>query len=208
MEDWIGLRAFAKRRRISHTAVQKAIRDGRVPDSAVRRNAGRIVAIEFHAATAAWHAHTDPAAAAKNGLGVPAANERPLPGAEEILTEESALATGAELFAVAARDPHGYQFERAKREKFTAATAELEYLKAIGRVVDVEESNEAQRSLFRNVRDKFLNLADRLTPVVTSERDPARVHASIKGEIEKVLNELSNDAQAAAAEGTPERVAA
>lgn len=198
MEDWISQRAFARRRGVSHTAVQKAIRDGRIPTEAVKREGDRIVAIEFNSASAAWDANTDPAAVAKNTLGLEPADLPDL---------GVALSPGDEAQPVG-KDPHGYQLERAKREKYAAAIAELDYLKAIGRVIDVDDVNEAQRSLFRNVRDKFLNLADRLTPVVTTERDPARVHAAIKGEIEQVLNELSNDARAEAAEGTAERLAA
>ncbi|SRR5258708_136051 len=219
MEDWISQRAFARRRGVSHTAVQKAIRDRRIPEASIRRKGDRIEAIEYQSATAAWDANTDPAAVAKNTLG---SNEPTSPAPDESIRSVTSADAGADAASPAAadsselepelpsglKDPHGYQAERTKREKFAALTAELDYLKAIGRVVDLEEINEAQRSLFRNVRDKFLNLADRLTPVVTTERDPARVHAAIKAEIEQVLNELSHDASAEAAEGTAERLAA
>jgi hypothetical protein len=200
MEDWISQRAFARRRGVSHTAVQKAIRDGRIPSEAVKREGDRIVAVEFKMASAAWDANTDPAAVAKNTIGLGLEAVEPSKPGDGVAGPDDEL-------PLAVKDPHGYQLERAKREKFAAATAELEYLKAIGRVVEVDAVNEAQRSLFRNVRDKFLNLADRLTPVVTTERDPARVHAAIKADIEQVLNELSDDAREAA-EGTAERMAA
>jgi len=207
MEEWIGQRAFARRKGVSHTAVQKAIADGRIPATAVRRKGDRIAAIEFYAASAAWDANTDPAAQAKNELGLVPAESAELSAAAADPKKGDASAAGDEPQR-ATKDPHGYQLERAKREKFAAATAELEYFKAIGLLVPVESVNESQRRLFREVRDKFLNLADRLTPVVTSERDPARVHAIIKSEIEKVLNELSDDARAESAEGTAERLAA
>lgn len=202
MEDWISQRAFARKKGVSHTAVQKAVRDGRIPAAAVKRAAdGRIEGIEFHSAAAAWDAHTDPAAAAKNTLG-----QAPRDG--ELGLEAKASAPAGNDEPAPGKDPHGYQAERAKREKFAAATAELEYNKAIGRVVEVDAMNEAQRRLFRMLRDKFLNIADRITPVVTAERDPARVHAAIIKEIEQVLNELSDDARAEATGGIAERLAA
>jgi hypothetical protein len=182
MDDFLTQEQFAEAWGKSKTAVQKARRDGRIPPELVKKQ-GRQVLIH-RSALEVLKASTDPAAAAKNELSEP--GELPLVG----------------------KDPHSYQLERAKREKFAALSAELDYNKAIGRVVEVDAMNEAQRRLFRDARDKLLNLADRLTPMITPDMDPARRHATIKRELEKVLNELSDDARAESSEGAAERLAA
>jgi hypothetical protein len=197
MEDWISLREFGRRRKVSKTAVQHAIADKRIPEAAVRRKGDRISAIEYHQAVAAWDANTDPAAVAKNDLG-----------GEQQVAELELAKPAEQAEAPAPKDPNDYQLERAKREKFAALSAELDYNNAIGRVVEVDAMNEAQRRLFRDARDKLLNLADRLTPMITPDMDPARRHATIKRELEKVLNELSDDARAESSEGAAERLAA
>ena len=65
----------------------------------------------------------------------------------------------------------------------------------------------AQRS-YRTLRDKILNIPDRVAAILAAERDPARVHAALTAELKRVLHELSDDARAEAARGIAERVAA
>jgi hypothetical protein len=98
-EDWISISEFARRRSCSHTAVQKAIESKRVPETAVRRNeAGRLAAIEFHAAMAAWDRNTDIDQAARNGkvLGATAA-----PAAIPVAMDTSLRALGGAAIAPA-----------------------------------------------------------------------------------------------------------
>jgi len=58
--DWIGLREFARRCGRAHRAAQQAIADGRIPASAVRHDAGgRIIAVDYHQASACWEQNTD-----------------------------------------------------------------------------------------------------------------------------------------------------
>ena len=59
-QEWTSLREFARRCGRRHRAAQKAIEDGRIPASAVRRDAhGRIVAVKVHEASRAWLQNTD-----------------------------------------------------------------------------------------------------------------------------------------------------
>ncbi len=61
-QEWTSLREFARRCGRRHRAAQKAIEDGRIPASAVKRNArGRIVAIEIYEARRGWMQYLDPA---------------------------------------------------------------------------------------------------------------------------------------------------
>ena len=58
--QWTSLREFARRCGRRHRAAQRAIEDGRIPPSAVRRDAhGRIVAVKVHEASRAWLQNTD-----------------------------------------------------------------------------------------------------------------------------------------------------
>ncbi len=60
-QEWVGLREFARRCGRTHGAAQKAIRDGRIPAVAVRRDPkGRIVMVEHISAALAWGDGTDP----------------------------------------------------------------------------------------------------------------------------------------------------
>jgi hypothetical protein len=212
MEEWISLREFARRREVTLGAVQKAIESGRV--TAVKRNGnGRLVGIEFHAATAQWGLNTDPDQAARAGQSlerlaelplVPnrVANSPPADDAGQVSGDQKDQSGGDQ------KDQFGFLQARAREKEFQAKQAELDYLKSIGLVVSADELQRVNARRYKMLRDKFLNIADRIATVVAAERDPVRVHAAITAEIKRVLNELSDDAAAEAAGGVAERVAA
>jgi len=123
----------------------------------------------------------------------------------------AAAAPDAHAPSVAVRidnDPHGYYEARARREQFQSKQAELDYLQALGELVSSTEMRRISARRYRAIRDKLLNIADRLAAVLAAERDPAQVHAVLTTDIKRVLNELSDDAAAELAEGAAERVAA
>lgn len=203
-EEWISLREFSRRREVALSAVQKAIESGRV--SAVKRDAGgRLEAIEYVRASSEWNAHTDPVQAARSGKILEA------PGQIADLVAAAGERDGAPLApstAAGDKDPHGYYEARADREKTQAKLAELELLQELGRLVDVEEMRRVAQRRYRTVRDKLLNVPDRVSAILAAEKDPARVHAALTSELKRVLHELSDDAHAEAAGGVAERVAA
>jgi hypothetical protein len=53
------------------------------------------------------------------------------------------------------------------------------------------------------MRDKLLNIPDRVATLVAAERDPARVHQVMTAELKRVLHELSDDAEPRLPEGLP-----
>lgn len=204
MEEWISLREFARRREVTLGAVQKAIESGRV--TAVKRNgSGRLVGIEFHAAAAQWGLNTDPDQAARAGQSLERLAELPLVLNRTASTPpaDDPGQSGGEQ-----KDQFGFLQARAREKEFQAKQAELDYLKSIGLVVSADELQRVNARRYKMLRDKFLNIADRIATVVAAERDPVRVHAAITAEIKRVLNELSDDAAAEAAGGIAERVAA
>ena len=191
-DGWVSLREFARRRGVSLTAVQKAIESGRV--TAVRRDEhNRLVAIEADLATAQWNANTDPAEAAKSGTVLDV-------GAEASVVDPTDALPAPSGGAVVnfPRDPEGYYKARAQRERFAALEAERVYLKAIGDLVSRGDLERVNAQRYRAVRDKLLNIADRVAAALAAEKDPARVHAELTKEIKRVLQDLSDKARGVA----------
>jgi hypothetical protein len=207
MEDWTSIREFARRTDRTHHAVQKAIESGRIPEAAVRREGGRLVAIEYYAALNALAANTDPVAAAKGGKMIEVQAPQAALNSKVFASEDLANETADDLEA-ADRDPHGYYEARAKRERFAAKSAELDYLRAIGELISKTDQREVSARRYKAIRDNFLNIPDRICANLAAERDAARVHAMLTEEIKRVLNELSESARTEVARGTAERVAA
>jgi hypothetical protein len=204
-KEWISLRKFSRVRGVALSAVQKAIESGRV--TAVKRDGSRIVAIELHQATDEWNRNTDPAQAARSGqvLGAPAPVVQPSGSPAEQLD----LVAGAQREKETdGKDPHGYYEARADRERHQARLAELELLEQLGGLVSVDEMRQVTSRRYRAIRDKLLNIPDRVSAILAAEKDPNQVHAALTRELKRVLHELSDDASAEAARGVAERVAA
>lgn len=235
-ENWISLREFARRRGVALSAVQKAIESKRV--TAVRRSAsGRLIGIDAVLGAIQWDQNTDPAEAAKNGKFagadlnvIPHARESgvlPLGDSEPGAAQRSAAAntvlsatvghgaadadestSSAGAVNAEGKDPHGYLEARADRERLTVALQALDYQKALGVLVSADEVRRLSARRYRAIRDRLLNIPDRVAAVLAAERDPAQVHAQLTAELKRVLHELSDDARAEAAGGPAERVAA
>jgi len=112
------------------------------------------------------------------------------------------VATAATPGAPAANDdePEDYRQARAKRERYQAELARLDYEHKAGQLVLRED---VEREAFRQgrlVRDNLLRLSDRLAPVLAAESDALRVSTLLELEVQQVLEAL-----AAGVEPTPER---
>ena len=200
-DEWISLREFARRRSVALAAVQKAIESGRV--TAVRRNAaGRLVGIAAQLATDEWNRNTDPVEAAKSGKSL----DTPAKGAGSLNLEPPAPSSPAA--PAGSGDKGDYYEHRAMREKYAALREEREHLEALGMLVSAEQVAKVAGQRYRAIRDKLLNIADRQAAILAAETEPVQVHAILTAEIKRVLHELSDDAQAEAARGAEERVAA
>lgn len=205
-ENWVSLREFARMRGVSLGAVQKAIESGRV--TAVRRSIeGRLKAIDAVAATAQWNGNTDPDQAGRAGAPIGVELDLPLQpktGADV----QTAADYHDDLPAGVGSNDQRYLAARARKQEFEAHQAELDYLKALGRVIATDELKNVTARRYAAIRDKLLNIPDRLATILAAEREPSQVHAQLTAEIKRVLNELADDADAQAARGPAERVAA
>lgn len=202
-----GVTAYAAHRKnlgksgTTHGAIKKAIDAGRLSKSItwVKRGSGQAAEIDFLLADEEWDSNTDPTQAERTSTGL----ITPSVGGEDLFDKSSGGAT-----KLGKEDPHGYLEHRARTEEYRSKQAELEYLKDLGLLVPAANAREANFRRYRMLRDKLLNIPDRVATIVAAERDPGRVHQQLTDEIKRVLSELSNDATAEAAGGPTERVAA
>lgn len=212
------IRGFAKRVGRSHPTIIQAIDDGRIKSVKRDQATGKVQGIYWRHAVGEYTGNTDPTQAERTGaapLNTLSTESDPAQAA----TPPGAGGAGVDLFDKPAgepgatakqgkEDPHDYLEHRARTEEFKSKKAELEYLKDLGLLVPVADSREANFRRYRTLRDKLLNIPDRVATILAAERDPSRVHVQLTEEIKRVLSELSTDATAEAAEGVAERVAA
>lgn len=224
VEEWMSLRAYARHREVTLSAVQKAINSGRV--TAVRRDAnGRCAGIEKNEADRQWAANTDPVEALRNGKmpsAVPPGERqqselmpvrdsgeligRPRPEAESgAATAEESGGQAEGRPAAGNTDQDDYLAARAKREHFQAKTAEIEYLKEIGTLVAAAEVAGAIAVIIGEGMSKLDRIADRKAQILAAETDPNRVHRILRDETNAVRDECSRQLAALAAGGAEER---
>jgi len=218
MEEWISQREMGRRTDRTHRAVQKAIADGRIPASAVRRGEdGRIEAVEYHSALAGLKKNTDPLEAARNGkFGTPpplilAAGAGRIDGATGDAGAATAGAAGSGGIGAeqgqGTGDQGDYLAARAKREGFLAKQAELDYLEQIGRLVSSEEVEREVAEIFSQLKSSVFLVSDRKAQILAAELDPVRVHRLLIDEFRTVFNEFSGRLASSAAAGAAQREA-
>ena len=158
---------YARRRGVSRQAVAKAIKQGRItvlPDGG----------LDPEIADREW--------AANRGAKMPAApapaahvNRRQLPepfDPTEFLTFDEA---------------------RALREQYAAERERLKLEQEAGLLIEAAEVKAAWFAALRTVRERLLNVPDRLAQQLAAEGDAAQVHAALLQEIRFVLENLSDE---------------
>lgn len=165
----LSLRAYAKHRGVSLAAVQKAIRSGRITTT----EGG---SIDRDRADAEWSAKTRP-------------------GQQRAATP-AAAASATSLVEAPRGDSLGggldYFRARAIRENYQARLAKIEYEERIGKLVNRDETQVAAFTRGRTVRDRMLNIPDRLAATLAAESDCDKVHQRLTEEIRKALDVLSD----------------
>lgn len=104
-------------------------------------------------------------------------------------------------------DP-GFAEHRAKKEKFLADTAELEYLKAIGAVTDTAAVDREIEDIFRSVRANVMRVIPKQSAVLAAETDPSRVERLLTDAINQAFHESSSTLANDVTGGAGERAAA
>ena len=81
---------------------------------------------------------------------------------------------------------------KSKKIHFDALTAELDYRERLGELVETKQVEKEAFEMAKIVRDKLLQIADRLAPVITGQKKEAYVFKKIEIEINRVLKLLSD----------------
>lgn len=178
-------RQYARHRGISHTAVAKAIRDGRI--HTVR---GRIDPV---AADKSWAANTDEAKPRNSVTGDPkmkrgAGPSKPHGGGTppgDGAGDDIETSGGGSVAA-------SYAAARALRERFQARLAKLDYDQRVGKLVSTDEVRVATFNVARSARNQLMGLPDRLSPIFASMTSARDVRALFETEIRRVCEEIAD----------------
>lgn len=94
----------------------------------------------------------------------------------------------------ASPDPEAAAYLAAKAVKahFRAGLAKLEYQQRAGILVDADEVKRKWFNTLRMVRDRILQLPDRLMPILVAETDPEKVKATLRAEIIRIIEDAEN----------------
>lgn len=181
----LGIRAYSRRRGVSHTAVSKAIRDGRIAGALVHvPGVGRM--IDPDAADALWDANTDEA------------QQRPpppppvgVPTALDLFGQ--AIEPPAESVAVdgSAPPPGSFAAYRAERERWNGEMTKLRYRTLARELVATSAVRDLFGRLSRSTRDAFQGLGPVLAAEVSDPAERARVESRAREEVDRILSELA-----------------
>lgn len=101
-----------------------------------------------------------------------------------------------------------YADSRAKRERFLAHQAELDYLRSIGAAVWAADVEREQTEIWKQVVNSVLRSDSKVSVQIAAETDPAKVERMLVDLHTKVFDELSRAFADDSAAGTEERAGA
>jgi len=179
--DPLSLRAYAKHRGVSLKAVQKAITSGRI----AKRADGLI---DPEVADLNWARNTGPRPQTSQNPELAPTHHSAQRHAEGRAPEpgpSGRLETGLD-----------YSRARAIRENYLARLAKLEFEERSGKLLNKAEVKVAQFNLYRQFRDRILNIPDRIAPDLAAETDIGKVYNILATEIRDALTEFADAASA------------
>jgi len=182
----LSIRAYARRRGVSHAAVRKAIATGRI----VVEKDGMI---DPAVADSQWASSTDLSKPLNSVIGIPKKRRKAGSPSEPLGMDGSGVADGLNgpQAGDTARLVSSYAGSRAAHEAYRARMAKLEFERQSGKLVDADGVRAQIFALGRRARDTMLGIPDRLAPILAGEKDPAVIHRLLAEEIERGLSELA-----------------
>ena len=163
---------YAAHRGVSHVAVHKAIKAGRI--STINGK------IDPKVADIQWAQNTRPRADKRR------TSDQDMP----VATAPAALDAVPSLGAADDRDDD-YWTARAKRERAEAAISEMKRAEMEGKLIRTDAVRAAWAKRITSARDALLQIPHRLAPVLAAESDMERVAQLLEDELRQVLDELS-----------------
>ena len=178
----LSIRAYAQHRGVSHTAVAKAIKAGRIskePDGS----------IDPAKADAQWARNTLPSQNLNTSASKPAPKVATPAVSTPVSTGSSReLQPPVETGRISAPD---YQTSRAIREAYAARLTKLEYEERTAKLISSDEVEMRTFNLARRLRDRMQTLPRRLAAALAAEQDPRVIEQRLDDEIRQALEELS-----------------
>jgi hypothetical protein len=175
----ISLRAYARSRGISHTAVQRAVRERRLLQSLTFDDRGIAKISDPALADQEWNEFT---------------RTRPLQQRPPASTNVLSGRESSELPST--QEQTDYQKARATREYYEAQLKRLKYQTAVGELLCAEDVEKRAFNHARQVRDTLLSIPDRLAPLLAAEGNTFEIHRILTDEMRRVCNCLANYAGA------------
>lgn len=172
-DNVVTITEYARQKGITHDAVRKAIKAGRLKECLVTNEKGRLRLVP-DVADREWQANTQHHR--KPG-------PQPVAGAADLPADDSDLLD----------DIPNFNVSRAKREAYQAELARLEYEEKQGTLVNAEAVKKESFRVARLVRDAMLNIPDRIAAELASDTDTFSVHKRLTDEIRTALMGSLND---------------
>jgi hypothetical protein len=163
----VSLRAYARMRGCSLTAVQKAITSKRITTLADGTIDPEVANQEWAKNTFAGQTIHKPNAAADR---IPPVHESP-------------AASGDPVTA--------YLRARAVKESFAARTAQLEYEERAGKLIPAARAAEYAATFSSIVKDGLMAMPDRLSPMLAAVGDEKAIHRMLVAEVSAALRKVS-----------------
>ena len=160
----LSIRAYAKHRGVTESAVRKAINQGRI-------SKGKNGKINPKIADNEWDKNTDPAQIKRT---TPA--EKPDYSQNSVPNNLSGPS---------------YQQSRAIKEAYGAKLLRLQFEKESKKLISVDDVKVAAFNAARMTRDRILNIPDRVIPQLVGKTNIFEMKEILKAELVKALEELS-----------------
>jgi len=167
----LSIAAYARHRGCSHVAVLKAIKSGRIqkePDGT----------IDPEKSDAAWERNTNQAQQRK-AADIP----------KQTATKPSAAMPPAEAPMVSGPN---YAQSRAVKEAYHARLAKLSFEEKSGALVRTDNVKVAWFNILRVMRDRILNMPDRMAPLLAVEDSPKQIREMLDTELRQLLDDAAD----------------
>ncbi len=161
----LSLRAYAKHRGVSEAAVRKAIKQGRI----TKNSNGKV---DPKTADQDWQKNTDPA------------QIKITDKTESVRKAQKSIRS--ELIEIPS-----YQESRAIKEDYNARLTKLQFERESKKLIPVSEVKKSAFNTARTVRDRILNIPDRVIPQLVGKTNIFEMKEVLKTELVKALEELS-----------------
>ena len=178
----MGIREYAAHRGVSHVAVLKALKSGRIQKNAD----GKIDSVE---ADAAWERNTNPAQQRKPAQLAaqdPVTPNPQVPPIRRPAQQPADSGVGPSITGIP-----NYQMSRAVRETYNAKLVRLDYEERASKLLNAEEVAREAVEVARRVRTRMFGIPGQMAEALASETDSRAIERFLTKELRTALEELS-----------------